>query len=852
MVYSNITRLICLLKEGLQTQSEYLKSGLRQIPSMFNEKDTFSKDGFSGILKNKKGSMRSDFQPGSFCNSKEKSNIHFQSPYESLSSAQLSKQENLENAEFEYKVHEYYFFIRTLQYFTFLIFLHRQLMQDDSQNYIIYRYISPILGLICLTCCRIFRAKSLKTFNWSALITGNIIQLLGMESSLNIIFQNQVYINYEHSSSIILIQVYLSFVTSVDWRMKVLNHILIWFYYFTRIGLIIGFSQIPTQVYLSVALQIALFTKVLQFKQSLSYILKAYHNKVSQIPGKIEKTKVPTLMYQFLLQLDKDNLQAKLPEPSKMYLDFQSILINKETQKLIVMQDNTEAIQREKSLLQNQLQTVFFASVAHDLRQPLNSISASNQILIDNVNLNQNMHKIALQQQSSIDFLMNLVEDIMDFSTLQFNTFNLNFSWFFPQEIVSEVFQISEFQAQMKGVQLIFDNKIEENVQIYADKRRLKQVLLNLTTNALKFTSQGYVKVTMKIEAEDQEDLDWGKFEDFNDDIFDEDLSNMASKHSFIFQDVLPMAQKALKVYVEDTGIGISEGDLNKLFKVFGKLKASAHLNQQGIGLGLTICKKICEFMGGSISAESSANQGTIFSFNVNLDYVRKQIHLQKPVNENINNESIDKINLSIFNQLERYKSDSQKQSPFTIRDLDNFIPQDTSLMQLEDISKIFEKRKHQQLSSGILGSFQNLRKIKELNKILIVDDSSFNVMALKLLMDQLFSKLNMKMPAVDIANDGEQGFQMLQQNISSPYNLVFVDQLMPRLNGFELMIKVKNDMLLGQLRQYKKTVFILSTANKIRDNSYKEAGFADYLEKPINIQKLEKILLKQIQRLCL
>lgn len=90
-------------------------------------------------------------------------------------------------------------------------------------------------------------------------------------------------------------------------------------------------------------------------------------------------------------------------------------------------------------------------------------------------------------------------------------------------------------------------------------------------------------------------------------------------------------SKRTLRVSVEDSGIGISKEDLENLFRVFGKLKASAHMNKQGIGLGLTICKKITEFMGGGIDVISEENKGTRFDFHVNVSKVKeKEIKIYK------------------------------------------------------------------------------------------------------------------------------------------------------------------------------------------------------------------------------
>ena len=191
--------------------------------------------------------------------------------------------------------------------------------------------------------------------------------------------------------------------------------------------------------------------------------------------------------------------QAKLMKPQKIIADFQSLFIKRKTQLLVLMKDNSVIREREKALVTNQLQTVFFASVAHDLRTPLNSLLASNNSLISINSKDTQISSILSLQKNSILFLLSLVEDIMDFSKFQLNSFDLNSTWFKLDDVINEVFSMTEFQANIKGINLIKEIKFDQMTELCTDKKRLKQIILNLVSNALKFTYQGHVKVTATI-----------------------------------------------------------------------------------------------------------------------------------------------------------------------------------------------------------------------------------------------------------------------------------------------------------------------------------------------------------------
>jgi signal transduction histidine kinase len=157
--------------------------------------------------------------------------------------------------------------------------------------------------------------------------------------------------------------------------------------------------------------------------------------------------------------------------------------------------------------------------------------------------------------------------------------------------VAEEIFDLMEFQMRAKGLKKeIYVDPSLERVTIFSDKGRIFQILLNLLQNAFKFTYAGYLKILI-------EDITIPKFET-------DPNSNI----------------KRIMFRTIDTGVGIKQEDQQKLFKVFGKLSASAAINPEGIGLGLIICSKIVKEMGGVIKVISEEGKGSTFAFTLDLE----------------------------------------------------------------------------------------------------------------------------------------------------------------------------------------------------------------------------------------
>ncbi|CAI2386159.1 unnamed protein product [Moneuplotes crassus] len=310
--------------------------------------------------------------------------------------------------------------------------------------------------------------------------------------------------------------------------------------------------------------------------------------------------------------------------------------------------DTTQITQLENEKAQSKYQRQMLSNVSHEFRTPLNAMSLSLHLMKPYINEDlEKFHRIA---NSSCDILKGLVEDILDFSKIEAGVFEIQESVFIFKQLFDEVNSIFEMQTKMKGIELEFKMEdVFQDLEIKSDKERLKQILLNLLSNSLKFTDRGSIDVSLKIQAMTEitdEQTNWNEeIQIIDSDTFEEmpvcnlllatNNYNFKSNPSKLSEEVgsLQRSHKLskrlqqedsegrrlsdftkelkLELTVTDTGLGIPKKDLPSLFKLFGKTSSNHNRNKTGTGLGLTICKMLCEKLGGRIQLKSKPGIGT-------------------------------------------------------------------------------------------------------------------------------------------------------------------------------------------------------------------------------------------------
>jgi len=272
----------------------------------------------------------------------------------------------------------------------------------------------------------------------------------------------------------------------------------------------------------------------------------------------------------------KDNQEELQQQNEELYAQSEELLL----QKKIIEQEKEKAKQASKS------KSLFLASMSHEIRTPLNGIIGMLNLLKE-TKLQKKQKEFVNIIDVSSDSLLNIINDILDYSKIEANQLHLEQIPTDLKQISQEVIKILRFKAEEKG--LVLELNIDDNLHPYynADPVRLKQVLINYCNNAIKFTEKGSVRIN----------------------IYEIKSTNNKSK---------------IKFEVSDTGIGISKENQKKLFKEFSQVDNSISRKFGGTGLGLAISMKLAKLMNGEVGLNSVEGKGSTFWFTAEIEKIDK------------------------------------------------------------------------------------------------------------------------------------------------------------------------------------------------------------------------------------
>ncbi|MBM4088221.1 MAG: response regulator [Planctomycetes bacterium] len=223
----------------------------------------------------------------------------------------------------------------------------------------------------------------------------------------------------------------------------------------------------------------------------------------------------------------------------------------------------------------------FLANMSHEIRTPLNGIVGMLELLAT-TQLSDTQQRYVRGAQTSVDCLLSLINDVLDFSKIEAGKIELDPLEFDLRLLLEDVTEMMAPKAQQKGLEICCDLHDDLPAKVVGDADRLRQVLLNLASNAVKFTERGHVVVRARMLELSGDDL-------------------------------------CVRVEVADTGIGIPEEHRHRLFRLFSQVDASTTRRFGGTGLGLALCKRLVELFGGEIGVDSQAGVGSTFWFTVRL-----------------------------------------------------------------------------------------------------------------------------------------------------------------------------------------------------------------------------------------
>ncbi|MEO0796196.1 MAG: response regulator [Verrucomicrobiota bacterium] len=380
-----------------------------------------------------------------------------------------------------------------------------------------------------------------------------------------------------------------------------------------------------------------------------------------------------------------------------------------------------------------QTKELFLATMSHEIRTPLNCLNGLSEVLLSS-DPRPDQEEYLKTISKSTEALLTILTNVLDYTKINAGQFEINPMRFSLSEVTEEIHSLFKEEASRKDIIFEFNQDSDKELQVFCDRNCLRQALLNLVSNAIKYTDKGHIQM----------------------EVFFQHHSNKGSKQMF-----------EIALQVADTGIGIDPEKADQLFKPFHQLVESKTRKYEGTGLGLSISKFMVESgLGGSIHYEPSEVGGSRF----NIQFVAEAFVTSKnKVGQNLSAASLLKTSLS--------------------------------------------------------------QNIFELN-VLVVDDNALNCLTMKAMLEKMGHR-------ADFATDGLKAQEQLKKD---NYNLIFMDIMMPNVDGLEATAAIRK----GACGDENKSIPIVATtafANAGDRERFIKAGMNYYISKPVDPDQMRNIL---------
>ena len=385
---------------------------------------------------------------------------------------------------------------------------------------------------------------------------------------------------------------------------------------------------------------------------------------------------------------------------------------------------------KEEAENANKAKSQFLANMSHEIRTPIHGIMGMNEMVLRE-SQDDNIRGYAKNIKHASENLLEIINGILDFSKIEAGRIEIEEGAYSVRGLLNDVANMVAPIASKKG--LAFEVNVDENLpaELYGDVGKIRQVMVNLLNNAVKYTEEG--KVTLIVRGN----------------LVNDNIN--------------------LKIRIKDTGIGIKEENIDKLFADFERVDTEKNRDIEGTGLGLAIVNRLVQYMGGKIKVTSEYGKGSTFSVCVPQKIIDKK----------------------------------------TIGDY-----------KLEPEAN--EIREDGVRTSGFVAPTA---------KILVVDDHEMNLLVLKSLLKECKAQ-------VTTCGSGKECIELM---IKNSYDIVFLDHMMPEMNGIETL----EQLIKKNLKRDSKVVALTANAIVGVKEMYLSKGFDDYLSKPIDTRKLEQLLLR-------